>query len=63
MDTYSVLRHFADSWMLLAMLLFFIGVCIRAFLPRMRAAHAEAASVIFRNDAPRRAQPDERSER
>ncbi|ETW12905.1 cbb3-type cytochrome oxidase subunit [Roseivivax marinus] len=52
MDTYSVLRHFADSWMLLAMTLFFLGICVRAFLPRMRTAQAEAASVIFRNDTP-----------
>ena len=34
MDTYAVLREFAGSWMLLAMFLFFIGVVIRAFLPK-----------------------------
>ncbi|ETX15819.1 cytochrome oxidase [Roseivivax halodurans JCM 10272] len=52
MSTYDQLRHFADSWMLIAMFLFFAGVCIRAYLPRMREAHAEAASVVFRNEEP-----------
>lgn len=60
METYTVLRAFADSWMLLAMVLFFLGVCLRAFLPRHRAAQTEAAAIPLRNDAPAcdRACPD-----
>ena len=57
MSTYDQLRHFADSWMLLAMVLFFAGVCIRAVLPRQREAHAEAAGAVFRNEAPADARP------
>jgi cytochrome c oxidase cbb3-type subunit IV len=37
---YNDLRHFADSWGLLALFLFFIGVVIFAFRPGSRD-HAE----------------------
>lgn len=63
MDTYSVLREFADSWMLLALTLVFIAVIFWAFRPGGRKSHDEAASSIFRNedrpasDDPRR-EPD-----
>jgi hypothetical protein len=33
METYSFLREFADSWMLLFLFLFFIGVVVWVFLP------------------------------
>ena len=33
METYSFLRHLADSWVLLAMTLFFVGICVWAFRP------------------------------
>ncbi|KJZ18303.1 CcoQ/FixQ family Cbb3-type cytochrome c oxidase assembly chaperone [Loktanella sp. S4079] len=53
MDTYSLLREFADSWVLLAMTLFFVGVIIWAFRPGSAGVHAETASIPFRNeDAP-----------
>jgi cytochrome c oxidase cbb3-type subunit IV len=53
MDTYSVLRHFADSWGLLAMTLAFLGIILWAFRPGSRAVHAETASIPFRHeDAP-----------
>ncbi|RJE79199.1 cbb3-type cytochrome c oxidase subunit 3 [Paracoccus sp. JM45] len=48
-DTYSIMRLFADSWMLLAMSAFFIGACLWAFRPGARAAHDEAANAIFRD--------------
>ncbi len=51
MQTYSFLREFADSWMLLALTLVFIGVVIWAFRPGSRKAHDDAATSIFRNDA------------
>jgi cytochrome c oxidase cbb3-type subunit 4 len=50
METYSILRHLADSWFLLAMTLFFLGMCLWAFRPGSRAQHQEIASSIFRND-------------
>jgi cytochrome c oxidase cbb3-type subunit IV len=50
METYSLLRQFADSWMLLALFLFFIGVVIWVFRPSRRAIHDDAAQVIFRNE-------------
>ena len=50
MDTYNTLRQFADSWMLLALTLVFIGVIFWAFRPGGRRSHDEAASSIFRNE-------------
>lgn len=50
METYSLLRAFADSWMLLFLTLFFVGVILWAFRPGGRAAQAEAASSVFRNE-------------
>ena len=50
MEHYSLLREFADSWMLLALTLVFVGMVIWVFRPSARKAHADAASVIFRND-------------
>lgn len=50
METYSLLREFADSWMLLALFLFFLGVCVWVFRPGARAVHRDAAMSIFRND-------------
>lgn len=50
MDTYSLLRQFADSWALLALLLIFLGVIVWAFRPGSRPLHNDAADVPFRND-------------
>ena len=50
MDTYSVLREFADSWMLLFLTLVFTAVIVWAFRPGSRKVHDEIASSIFRND-------------
>ncbi len=50
METYTLLRAFADSWHLLFMTVFFIGVVIWAFRPGSRAAHDQVANSIFRND-------------
>ncbi|PTX56870.1 cytochrome c oxidase cbb3-type subunit 4 [Litoreibacter ponti] len=55
MDTYSILREFADSWMLLAMFTFFVGVAIWAFLPSQRGAREDASMIPFRNDTPAQA--------
>ena len=51
MDTYSFLRHLADSWFLLAMTLFFVGAIVWVFRPGSRKSQQEAALSIFRNEA------------
>ena len=56
METYSFLRNFADSWHLLFMTLFFIGVVFWAFRPGSKRTHSDVANSIFRNDD-RPAQP------
>lgn len=50
METYTFLRHLADSWFLLAMTLGFLGLCVWAFRPGSRAMHRDVATSIFRND-------------
>lgn len=50
MDAYSTLRHFADSWGLLAMTLAFLGAALFAFRPGARAAQRESAAIPFRHD-------------
>lgn len=50
METYTLLRAFADSWMLLALTLFFLGVVLWVFRPAARKLQEDAASSIFRND-------------
>lgn len=50
MDTYTALRQFADSWGLLGMTLFFIGVVVFAFRPGSRRIADEAARIPFRDE-------------
>lgn len=50
METYSLLREFADSWMLLFLTLVFLAVIAWAFRPGSRKTHEEIAASIFRND-------------
>lgn len=49
MDTYSFLRQFADSWVLLAMLAFFLAAIIWAFRPGSKGAHDDSADIPFRH--------------
>lgn len=51
METYTAMRQFADSWALLAMTLFFIGVVIFAFRPGSRKQAQDAASIPLRDDS------------
>lgn len=48
MDTYSILREFADSWFLLAMFTFFVGTAIWLFLPGQKKGSTDAAGIPFR---------------
>ena len=50
METYSLLREFADSWMLLALFGFFIGVIFWAFRPGSTDVYADTANIPFRHD-------------
>ena len=52
MDTYSILRAFADSWMLLALASFYIGAILWAFRPGSRRIHDDVADIPLRNDRP-----------
>lgn len=50
METYDLLRTFADSWHLLFMTLFFLGVVVWAMRPGSNQVHRDVANSIFRND-------------
>lgn len=50
MDTYSLLREIADSWVLLALFSFFIGVVVWVFRPGSRRIHRETADIPFKYD-------------
>lgn len=49
-DTYSYLRELADSWVLLAMVLFYVGAIVWVFRPGARASHDDSAQIPLRND-------------
>lgn len=57
MDTYSLLRHFADSWALVALTAIFVGIVIWVFRPGAKAIHDDAANVIFRNETKPASEP------
>jgi cytochrome c oxidase cbb3-type subunit 4 len=50
MDTYSLLREIADSWVLLAMFAYFIGAGVWAFLPSQSKARKDASMIPLRDD-------------
>jgi cytochrome c oxidase cbb3-type subunit 4 len=50
METYTLLRAFADSWMVLALTLFFVGMVLWVFRPAARKLQKDAATSIFRHD-------------
>lgn len=50
MDTYSLLREIADSWVLLAMFAFFITAAAFAFAPSQNKARKDASMIPFRNE-------------
>lgn len=56
METYTFLRQLADSWVMLAMLLLFLGMIVFLFRPGSRQIHDAAAEVPFAHeDQPARA--------
>ena len=50
METYTAMRHFADSWGLLAMTLFFIGAILFALRPGSKQRASEAAEIPLKDD-------------
>ncbi|RMF41053.1 MAG: cbb3-type cytochrome c oxidase subunit 3 [Alphaproteobacteria bacterium] len=50
MDTYTLLREFADSWMLLSMVVIFVGIALYTFRPGSRRLHEDIANIPLRND-------------
>lgn len=50
METYSLLREFADSWVLLMLTAFFVGVVVWALRPGSAAAHRDTAEIPFRHE-------------
>jgi len=61
METYSLLREFADSWMLLGLVVFFVGVVIWVFRPGAGKTYEDPAGIPFRHEdkpAPRERRGD-----
>ena len=47
---YHSMREFADSWGLLALALFFVGVVIFAFRPGSKKTAEDAANIPLKDD-------------
>jgi cytochrome c oxidase cbb3-type subunit 4 len=50
MTFYEQLRHFADSYALLAMLLIYLGLCLWPFRPGGKRRVDSAANSIFKDE-------------
>jgi cytochrome c oxidase cbb3-type subunit 4 len=50
METYSLLREFADSWMLLALFTFFVGVVFWVFRPGATKSYENPSTIPFRHE-------------
>ncbi|MFV1529544.1 MULTISPECIES: cbb3-type cytochrome c oxidase subunit 3 [unclassified Phaeobacter] len=50
MDIYTLLREFADSWMLLFLFVFFLAVVIWAFRPSSSKVYKDTANIPFRHE-------------
>lgn len=50
MEFYSLLREFADSWMLLVLFVFFVGVIFWVFRPGSSKEYRDTAGIPFRHD-------------
>lgn len=62
MERYSFLRELADSWALLALVLFFVGAILFVFRPGARRLQRDAAESIFRHET-RPAKADDKEDR
>lgn len=50
MSFYETLRHFADSWWLVAMFAIFIALCAWPFRPGAGSRNHAAATLIFKDE-------------
>ena len=50
MDTYTILRQIADSWMLIAMFAFFVGVILFVLRPGSTKTYRDVADIPFRHE-------------
>ena len=50
MSTYEAMRHFADSWGMLAMLAFFAIAIVFVFRPGAKTSADEAAQIPLKED-------------
>ena len=50
MESYTILREFADSWMLLLLFVFFVGMVIWVFRPGSGDSHKNTAEIPFRHE-------------
>lgn len=50
METYSLLREFADSWMLLFLFAFFVAVVLWVLRPGSGKQYKDTANIPFRHD-------------
>lgn len=60
MEHYTFLRHLADSWALLALVIFFVGLIAWVYRPGARKVHDEIAKSIFQNEDKPKDDPDGR---
>jgi cytochrome c oxidase cbb3-type subunit 4 len=49
MELYTILRQFADSWMLLFLFITFVGIIVWAFRPGSSKAYEDTANIPFRH--------------
>ncbi len=49
MELYTILREIADSWVLLLLFLFFIGVIVWVFRPGSTRTYKDTADIPFRH--------------
>ncbi len=50
METYSFLREFADSWMLLFLFVFFLAIVLWVFRPGASKEYSDTANIPFRHE-------------
>lgn len=50
MSTYDTMRHFADTWVLVAMVVVFVGIVAWVLRPGSRRRYREQADIPFRHD-------------
>ncbi|MBB4233094.1 MULTISPECIES: CcoQ/FixQ family Cbb3-type cytochrome c oxidase assembly chaperone [Rhizobium] len=50
METYTAMRHFADSWGLLSMAVFFLGAVVFTLRPGSKQSEKQVAAIPLEDD-------------